>query len=383
MINSNPPRKPRKPRTRCQPRQLRQPLQHLVLDFDNSVLPLGFSNSITAATGLAISSQASLLPALAPAPQIGFHSEQALELVSEQASESYSEQVPASNSSADQNIIPEINPEVRLPMQSWQEKIRFGCTANNFEQLHSYLCKTLPYEYGCVFMGSGDYHHVSCILLELLNQRKALPYIDLLVCDNHPDNMRYPFGIHCGSWVYHASKLDFVRNIYVVGISSPDITLPHAWENYLSPFLRKKLSYWSINSKASWLALLGRGGCNQHFASPNELVRHLSQKLEQAENIYLSIDKDVFSPNVVKTNWDQGFFQMEHMQAIIDCCNGKLVGADVTGEVSEYHYKHWFKRFLSRLDGQVELAPEQIKDWQEKQREVNVKLLAHINKAMR
>ena len=66
-------------------------------------------------------------------------------------------------------------------------------------------------------MGSGDFHHVSYLLIERL--RRLGRQIQVVVFDNHPDNMRYPFGIHCGSWVWHVSRLPFVERVHVVDAS--------------------------------------------------------------------------------------------------------------------------------------------------------------------
>ena len=91
--------------------------------------------------------------------------------------------------------------------------------------------------------GSGDFHHVSAILLERL--AIATP-IDVVVLDNHPDNMRFPFGIHCGSWVRRVAALPQVRHVHVVGISSGDLRLVNAWAHYWAPLLAGKLTYWYL-----------------------------------------------------------------------------------------------------------------------------------------
>ena len=87
--------------------------------------------------------------------------------------------------------------------------------------------------------------------------------------------MRYPFGIHCGSWVSHAALQPSVRRVHVIGITSGDIGLAHAWENRLTPFLRRKLTYWSVGTDAAWLRLIGRAECCRAFGSADELVRGL------------------------------------------------------------------------------------------------------------
>jgi hypothetical protein len=240
----------------------------------------------------------------------------------------------------------------------------------------------MPREYGCVFTGSGDYHHLSLYLLQRLIQReKTVPAsLDLVICDNHPDNMRYPFGLHCGSWVRHAAKIACIRRIHVIGITSPDIGLAHAWENYLTPFLRKKLVYWSIGRGAAWLRLIGRSGHNRNFASPDALVAAFIPVLREAESLYLSIDKDVLSPLVARTNWDQGVFFPEHLAAVIQGCSDKLIGCDVTGDVSAYAYAGRFKRLLSRLDGQESPDMGSLAVWLSVQREINLCLLEKFSR---
>ena len=73
----------------------------------------------------------------------------------------------------------------------------------------------------------------------------------------------------------------------------------------MTPFLRRKLTYWSVGTDAAWLRLIGRAECCRSLGSADELVRGLLPALADAGNIYLSIDKDVFAEDVVKTNWDQ------------------------------------------------------------------------------
>lgn len=254
----------------------------------------------------------------------------------------------------DNSVLPVAETETRLRLRSWQEAIRFGTTAFGYRRLQKRLLRLMPRQYGCVFTGSGDFHHISLLLLQRLIAARQLERdsCDLLVCDNHPDNMRYLFGLHCGSWVRRAAELEAVRRIHVIGITSEDISARCAWENYLGPFLRRKLSYWSIGVHADWLRFLGRGQHSRHFASPDELLDAFLPELASARSIYLSIDKDVLSPRVVWTNWDQGCFEIRHLERIIAACADKLCGADVCGDVSLYNYKSAFKRFLSRLDGQ-------------------------------
>ena len=102
-----------------------------------------------------------------------------------------------------------------------QEAIRFGCRKTALRALGRELAAALDERPPLVFLGSGDYHHVSYLLIERL--RALNTRLQIVVFDNHPDNMRYPFGIHCGSWVWHVSRLPFVARVHVVGITSTDV----------------------------------------------------------------------------------------------------------------------------------------------------------------
>lgn len=267
-----------------------------------------------------------------------------------------------------------------INLSDWQEKIRFGCKWADFNSLAQYLAPYLPDvdQLGCVLMGSGDYHHLTQLLL---SRHEADQQIHLIVCDNHPDNMRYPFGIHCGSWVYWASRLAHVARIDVIGISSSDIAWTHAWENHCAALMRGKLHYWSVQQSASWMALIGAQRSWHGFASVDQLMQAFLTEMDQSCAVYLSIDKDVFSEQVVRSNWDQGQFSEQQVMDVIQACRQRLVGADITGDVSAYHYASRLKRVLSAADGQSEPDADQLLQWQVQQQALNQRLIQAIDRA--
>ncbi|MDR1488965.1 MAG: arginase family protein [Desulfovibrio sp.] len=282
----------------------------------------------------------------------------------------------------DDSVLPLAPNELRFDLQSWQESIRFGCTLREFARLRDFLSPMLPHEPGVTFLGSGDYHHVTVLLLDGQAVRNRAP-VDLVVCDNHPDNMRYPFGIHCGSWIYHASLMEHVRHIHVVGISSSDIAGKHAWENRLTPLFQKKLTYWSVKQSARWLDVLGLSECRRNFSSPDALLSAFLPYLQRSRQVYLSLDKDVFHPEEARTNWDQGAFRREHVRSIIELCAKRLAGMDVCGEASAFRHAGWFKRFLSRLDGQETPDPSSLEAMRSAHQSLNQRILAWLEAGRR
>jgi hypothetical protein len=260
-----------------------------------------------------------------------------------------------------------------VPLRDRQEEIRFGCRLSSLRRLGRDLAPHLDGNPRIVFAGSGDYHHVSYVLIERL--RKLGTRIEVVVFDNHPDNMLVPFGIHCGSWVGAVSRLPFVSRVHVAGITSPDVEGAHALENQLAPLRGGKVVYWTVGCNLAALHRLGAAP-SRSFATIAEMLEALGNALAETANpLYLSIDKDVLAPDVVRTNWDQGVMRFEELASAIETLQPRIVASDVVGDVSPYRYRGWLKRLLSRWDGQQAVPAASLDGWQTAQRGVNARLL--------
>lgn len=268
-------------------------------------------------------------------------------------------------------------PATRIGLGHWQEAIRFGCSWPTWRRFQRDLEKLLPEAYGTVCMGSGDFHHLSHLLLQRL--RPTQP-VDVVVLDNHPDNMRFPFGIHCGSWVMHAARLPQVRCVHVLGITSSDVSWRHAWENHFRPLLGGKLRYWTIGVDTTWAQRTGLGKRFSAFDNAPALVDRFISAIpnDMPGPVYLSIDKDVFAPEVARTNWDQGVFELSDARRLIDGLTGRIVASDITGEISIHRYATRWKRWLSAMDQQPDISPDDLSRWQAQQIDVNRQLIDWI-----
>lgn len=261
-----------------------------------------------------------------------------------------------------------------IPLRLWEEAVRFACRLPVLRRLQVELEPLLRSDPPVVFMGSGDFHHVSYVLIERL--RRLGERIQVVVLDNHPDNMRYPFGIHCGSWVWHVSRLPFVASVHVVGITSSDVERWHAIENHLGPLRSGRVVYWCVQRNLGVLHRLGARDSRSFSSVPDLLDRLGAELVGSPEPVYLSIDKDVLAHDVVQTNWDQGVMRFEEMESVIRMLQGRLIGSDVTGDVSSYRYRSRFKRLLSGLDDQPEIPAASLEEWQTGHQRVNQRLLA-------
>lgn len=273
--------------------------------------------------------------------------------------------------------------EQRLPLTDWQELVRFGCGLSSFKRFTDAVHAQLPLQHGTALMGSGDFHHLSWPLIErCIAQHGFTPKhpLRVVVLDNHPDNMRFPWGVHCGSWVRRVAMHPAVSQVHVAGITSHDIGSSHAWENYLRPLRAGKLTYWSCGVDTLWARRVGASKAFRSFSSIAELVQALSSHLSDwPQDTYLSIDKDVFAPEVVRTNWDQGQMLETQAMSLIDALRGQIIGSDITGDVSSWEYSSWWKRLMSAGDGQdTQIDASTLSIWQTGQHALNQRLVQQI-----
>jgi hypothetical protein len=248
-----------------------------------------------------------------------------------------------------------------------QEEIRFACRPRSLDRLPDFGPA------GLVFLGSGDFHHVSWTLISRMRRS-----MQVVVFDNHPDNMRYLFGIHCGSWVARVAKLPFVSRVHVAGITSSDVEGLHAIENHVGLLRSGKVVYWCVGRNLSALRRLGVRE-SKTFDSTAAMLEGLREGLSD-EPLYLSIDKDVLVNTVVQTNWDQGVMRLDELETAIQMLSGRIVAADVVGDVSHYHYQSRFKRMLTAIDRQPVIPEESLPAWREAHRRVNEALRSMLEK---
>lgn len=268
---------------------------------------------------------------------------------------------------------------VSIDLRHWHDRLRFACSSAQLRAFGGVLRELLPVQAGPVFYGSGDFHHLSLVLIERVAMRQPKP-IRVLVLDNHPDNMRFAFGVHCGSWVARVAALPGVARVDVAGITSHDIAAAHAWENRLLPLYRRKLRYWSIGVDVRWASRIGLGPALRGFDDSDAMCAALVEELAGDRSpAYLSIDKDVLHPDEAHTNWDQGCLCSAQVLRIIRVLHPHLLGSDVNGEVSLARYPQRWKRMLSALDRQQQPDTTMLASWQAQQHAVNLALLQALS----
>lgn len=211
-----------------------------------------------------------------------------------------------------------------------------------------------------VFMGSGDFHHVSAFLLaSALDSHSG--GITLVHIDNHPDWVTFEKGTHCGSWINRIIDHPLVRKIITVGVCSNDLQRPESKLANLSLLSQGLLELYPYDHEPSYVtnnygigASFQQVGNHLHWKTilavgENRFIDYLLSRIDTF-NVYLSIDKDVLSRNDAITNWDQGRMRLPYLLTVIKeiSKHHRIVGADIIGDYSKPSYSGGLRARLSK-----------------------------------
>ncbi|VYU64886.1 Arginase family protein [Clostridium tertium] len=160
---------------------------------------------------------------------------------------------------------------------------------------------------GIHFIDSGNYHYVSELWINKIEED-----FTLVVFDHHSDMTRPSFGniLSCGSWIMdEVDKNKYIKRVVIIGLSEEQKeTIP-------SKYLDKVVCI----SDNDFIQL-----------NKEDIYRFIDDKYP----VYISIDKDVLSEDVVKTSWDQGKMNFDLLKRILHSIILKfdIIGIDVCGE---------------------------------------------------
>ena len=139
------------------------------------------------------------------------------------------------------------------------------------------------------WIDSGDYHYLSC----LLALRETQPF-HLLLLDHHPDDQPPSFDgvLSCGGWVKTLAEASpLLQSVTAIGPEGFPQDLPEGW-----------------------------------------LERR------RGERVYISLDKDILSPQYARTDWSQGGMNLAALENLLGrvFASGVHVAAlDICGELQE------------------------------------------------
>lgn len=193
-----------------------------------------------------------------------------------------------------------------------------------------------------IFAGSGDFHHVTPLLIEraIAAASDAGP-VTVVHFDNHPDWVRFDNGLHCGSWVGRAARLPGVAKVITVGVCSGDIDRPETKRADLNLVVegRVELYPWRAPDGGPVLRVGDQGWPSMQAMGEGGFMDLLVSRIATSA-IYITIDKDVLRPDDAVTNWDQGQLTLDGLERLVRAVahRARLIGADVVGDWSAPRY---------------------------------------------
>ncbi len=257
-------------------------------------------------------------------------------------------------------------------MRKWAEEARYYSSFAALSRLGHELAPVLGKD-TVLLPGSGDFHHLSYLMIRNISDKA----VHVVVFDNHPDNMFFPSGIHCGSWVYHVARLPHVSRIFVIGIASKDLSGANILQNRYSVMKKGKVIYYCMSGVPRLLSMLAGNAVIQH-SSPALIEELLRRLVSLPQPVYLSIDKDVLSPEEISTTWDQGIMSTADLLRYVGILAPRVTAADIVGDISRHAYTSAAKRLVRRLDG-AERWPANPRAEQLKHADINLKIICLLS----
>lgn len=213
------------------------------------------------------------------------------------------------------------------------------------------------------FIGSGDFHHISAILI---NQFKEP--ISVIIFDFHPDWFILPPYFACGSWVNRILENQNILKCLLIGASSHDLSTRDLQTGNLYALKNNRVEIYPYIHKPSLVFLrpvpenlsleAKRGILHSRIywsqlkdKKIEEFFPSLIKRLPTKE-VYVSIDKDCLSKDYAMTNWEEGYLALDELIVMLKMIKEKLdiVGLDITGDYSKVDIKGRLKNFISELD---------------------------------
>ena len=225
--------------------------------------------------------------------------------------------------------------------QAWGPRLRYWASGRDIEEFDSEIVKSLP---RFVLYGSGDFHHLSGVLV-----RRAPGPLTLVSFDNHPDWDRRPPRWACGGWVDRALELPNVQRVSVWGCGNFELSAPSRWFGNQAALRsgRLQLYAWTERQPDSVqrrFPCMTRNDWRERFA---EFAEGLA-----GGRAYVTVDLDCLRSQEARTNWENGEFTADDVAWAIGQLrrHAQVVGGDVCGAYSAPVFQRPFQRIAGWWD---------------------------------
>lgn len=213
------------------------------------------------------------------------------------------------------------------------------------------------------FTGSGDFHHISKLLLDRITEP-----VTLISFDTHPDwDMSSPW-LCCGSWVREALKKPTIVKVLLLGASSCDTSPFAVLTGSLGALANDRVEIYPYHCRPTKVPVRAVpdnisivvdrkplvSTIHWNVLSRKNLIEfflHIIRRLP-TRKVYVTIDKDCLESEYALTNWGEGGFSLDELIMMLKELkdNLEIVGVDITGDYSPVRVRGAVKRAVSCLN---------------------------------
>ncbi len=251
-----------------------------------------------------------------------------------------------------------------LDATEWGPRLRFSAPTRVIER---FAAETLPQLPPFALYGSGDFHHLTALLLRRLSE----PVV-IVSFDNHPDWDVRPPRWGCGGWLNRALELPQVERVSVWGCGNFECWWPaQMFGNRRAERAGQiDLHIWADDrplAKRNRRGAMFRTNWRELFS---DFVRSLAGR-----NVYVTVDLDTLCATDAVTNWEPGKFTVDELVWALTELRGaaRILGGDICGAYSPPKYARLPQRFVAEFD-----HPKLAKPSLDETRAINLRALAKL-----
>ena len=226
--------------------------------------------------------------------------------------------------------------------RDWGPRLRFSAPPRVVER---FFAEVQPKLSPFILYGSGDFHHLSGLWIRRLDRPAVL-----VSFDNHPDWDIRPPKWCCGSWVNRALEWPQVERVSVWGCGNFECWWPG------SLFGNRKAERTGSLEVHPWADDRNEKDRQRRGAILKEnwqakFIQFVAA-LEQAAEVYVTIDMDCLRAEDAATSWENGRYSTGDVIWALQTLRGRahIVAGDICGAWSPPRFARWKQKFASGMD---------------------------------
>jgi len=195
-----------------------------------------------------------------------------------------------------------------------------------------------------VIYGSGDFHHLSGLLV-----RRLTDPVTLISFDNHPDWDVRPPRWACGGWINRALEHPPVKRVAVWGCGNFELN----WPSRL--FANHRACRRGDITVYPWAERFSPRVAARYHAMTRDSWRHRFKEFLKGlagTNVYVTLDLDCLRAGEFTSNWEQGLFTADDVAWAVTQIRSscRLLAADVCGAYSLFRGERTMQRLADWWD---------------------------------